>query len=107
MQVCMMRNVCLVDGDWTIFRPAATSQTPPLYDLNLMENGQSPAMLLSRHAFMPIKSPLQAWFICMRGKDTAWSIDSTIFPDGSPQCVHYATCAQFGRQPLETFLPVI
>ena len=46
--MCMMRNVCLVDGEWTVFRPAATSQTPPSYDLNLMENGESATKLLAR-----------------------------------------------------------
>jgi hypothetical protein len=43
----MMRNVCLVDGEWTLFRPEVTSQMPPSYDLNLMDSGESANMLLA------------------------------------------------------------
>ena len=112
VQVCMLRNVCLVDGDWTVFRPAVTSQTPPSYDLNLMENGQSATMLLAHlrsctHILR--KSLIQASFICTRGQNTARSIqkqNSMIFPDGSPPYAQHATCALFAIERRRLCSPV-
>jgi hypothetical protein len=35
----MMRNLCLIDGDWIAFLPEATTHAPPEYDVNVLPNG--------------------------------------------------------------------